>query len=137
MAMKDNGKKTSKTTPVEAATPVTPAPETPATSAAADRIGAVAETLKNNKGLAAMFLRKSPLGLLAGAVLATKEGQQLTDQVIDKAAKAAGTAFESASTLAQKAGTVVRDTAADKIADKLADVLRTPKKDGDKGPKAP
>jgi hypothetical protein len=80
-----------------------------------------------------MFLRKSPLGLLAGAVLATKEGQQLADQVIDKAAKAAGSAFETATSLAHKAETALRDTAADK----LTDILHTPKKDGNKGPKGP
>ena len=120
----------------EATTAPVPAPTeaaAPGSSAVTEKIGAVAETLKNNKGLAAMFLRKSPLGLLAGAVLATKEGQKLADQVIDKAAEAAGTAFKSASTLAQKAESVIRDTAAEKI----ADVIRGPKKDDDKGPKGP
>ena len=126
MAKKNND---NKITPQEE----TAAPEAPATSVVAGKIGAVAETIKNHKGLAAMFLRKSPLGLLAGAVLATKEGQQLADQVIDKAAEAAGSAFKTASTLAQKAETVIRDTAAEKI----TDVIRGPKKDNDKGPKAP
>ena len=141
MSKKDKEKKNKPQTAPQAETPAAAAPvaapteaaAAPASNAVSDKIGAVAETLKNNKGLAALLLKKSPLGLLAGAVLSTKEGQQLADKVIDKAAEAAGSAFKSASTLAQKAEGVIRDTAAEKI----ADVIRGPKKDDDKGPKGP
>lgn len=127
MAGKDKKKPPQNTKPVPASEPADAGP-------LADKIGAVAETLKNNKGLAAMFLKKSPLGLLAGAVLATKEGQQLADKAIDKAAEAAGSAFKTASTLAQKAESAIRDTAAEKI----ADAWRGPRPDGEKkGPKGP
>lgn len=115
-----------------------PAKETPVTDALSSmvggKIGTAAEVLKNNKGLAGLFLRKSPLGMLAGTLLTTEQGQKLADMAIDKAAGVAEGAFETATKLAQKAETALRDKAAGKTDDAAP---ATPKKGKDQGPKAP
>lgn len=128
--------RTKKTDNAPVPTPA-PAKETPVTDALSGivggKIGTAAEILKNNKGLAGVFLRKSPLGMLAGAMLTTEQGQKLADMAIDKAAGAAEGAFETATKLAQKAETALRD----KAAEKLGDAAPAPKKGKDTGPKAP